>query len=578
VSIISFEQLICTHNDEYKYIYSSPTIGKLETIIGRELYSIFNSSYDLLLNGGYQRGYCIGQINIGIDEKKYVGIVYFEGTFGEKSKRPFIHMHAIIADQDTYIENNLNFIYFIDKFIKYSHIAKSIDSMSPFSLGKIHISIPVNQYLNEEKLQFLNNSILGGKLDLKMILNHTLSTLTNGATGPLMLKASSDIESVDLAGSLLSLLPSNFRAEISVLAGAMSGEPKKVKLIINSAINNYKKMYSSVGIRNFRISDEIVEIIMQLSMSEKLERLSQLHERYLNMYKIYKRDFGYDANIMLLDESLKRKVLEKKREELLDKTLGYLRSNSLNLAVNYYEKMRTLGLLREDDKELRVKCLFAIKKGDSELLENLFRYYGEERILTIVEDLLNRGEITENHLTRNLNSLFPILRGKENYKSRYEILYRKLYNLYVKDREDLMTLYPAFKNGIIRKEDLMNKFFINLNIKRLSEIESSDIKSSVLYKRLFELSELKKSYPEDPVLNDLVKEYIKKIKDITFIKTGLMSHGFSTSPLKIIEIFLGMPKDSIFSLLLKVAESKDLNSFYEDIIDRAFKEVMKEKR
>jgi len=84
MTLISLDQVIYTHNHEYKYISSDPSNTELAGI-QKKLYSIFNNVYDLGFHNGL-KGHCIGQINIKIDEKKNIGIVYFEAALGHFSK------------------------------------------------------------------------------------------------------------------------------------------------------------------------------------------------------------------------------------------------------------------------------------------------------------------------------------------------------------------------------------------------------------------------------------------------------------------------------------------------------------
>ncbi|MEM2261839.1 MAG: hypothetical protein QXK24_05245 [Ignisphaera sp.] len=573
MTLISLDQVIYTHNHEYKYISSDPSNTELAGI-QKKLYSIFNNVYDLGFHNGL-KGHCIGQINIKIDEKKNIGIVYFEAALGHFSKRPFIHMHAIIVDEDTYIKNNLNFIYFKDKFINYSKIIKCIDTIP--ILTKVNISTPISQYLNEENLKFMKEKILNGKLDIKTVINYLLSILADKMGGQLILKANSEVEAIDLAGILLTLLPPNIRANISVLAGAMARAPMKVMLIINSA-NKDNRIYHlhPIKVRNFKICDEIVEAIMAHEPSVVIQRINQIHQKYLNDYERYKPYFGDDANIMLLNEELMERVREEKRIELLNKTLQAIRSDDLITAKTYHDKMKILNLLRNEESDLKIECLFAVKSGHPSL-QDLFMKYDEKRVFATLEHLLRNGEITEIHLI-NFLDLLPIIKKNEFYKNHYRMLYKTLYKLYIKEREDLSDLYNAYKDDIIKKEELMEKFFSKLNRERLDAIDSSNIMSSSLYRKLIEILELKKKYGDDPIIGELVSKYIERIKNIMVIKTWYGPRKFSANPLKVLKILISMPEDSIFNLLLKIAEFKDLKSFYEDIIKRAFEEIINEKR
>ncbi len=193
-SKLYLHQAIDTHNDEYKLLSSGE--GNTNIIVSN-LGRIFNSPYDV--------GRCTGQIITRVNGKDYVVIVYFERASGPAG-RPFIHIHAIIVDRGIYIENDLNFIYFKDKFIEYPRIRENLDLLR--DLPMIEFSKPSDQYL--EKL--LNNIL--GKTNLRDMLRVVIGVIAGDVRpGWIRVDARSFDEVVDLTGALLQLLPPTLELE-----------------------------------------------------------------------------------------------------------------------------------------------------------------------------------------------------------------------------------------------------------------------------------------------------------------------------------------------------------------------------
>ena len=563
-SKLYLHQAISTHNKEFKFLSSArgddATHRIMRSIIS-SLRNLFKSSNDV--------DRCAGQIITSVDGRDYVAIAYLESAIGPE-RRPFIHVHAIMVDRDTYVENDLNFIYFRDKFTEYSKIMEVLDSIK--DLPKVEFSKPSD----EELVKLLNNIL--GRRDLKNMLEIIVGVIA-GYIRPgdlIRVNARSYDEAVNLAGTLLQLLPPNLRAGISIFAGDIKNISRRDVVVIST---RGETLYTPPP-RGYKIVNEIMEIIeSKQDISEKLRKLRELHRRYYDEYRgLREENLDTDkANKALLDEEQKRSILEQVREEkrrkYLNETMQYLKEGNSQRAMESYNKYLELG----GNRDPKIEVIFAFKGIPNYSLESITKRFKEEDILSIINDLISGKTISESDLMSYSDKLLEMLRHRVEGINRCE-KYSGLCKLLIENVTDLKTLYSLYANNMISREDLEKRFFSNLDSSKLERYREDELKR-IFQRKFHEIRELLEKHPQDPDINDLLNKFVKKIKE-TFVveKPKLIGHKyqFKLSPRIFIELILGIslpeapPKDSILSMIWQ-RDKKSGEELYELVL-LAFRE------
>lgn len=567
---LSLEQVIRTHNGEYVYLYS----GGINTNILSRTRELVSRISDSLYYSMADNGFCMGQVYISISSNQgYVVMSYFEKARGFGSGRPFMHWHAIIVDQETYISRDLSVGYFVDKFIKYSDIAGRLHTIQ--SLGRIEVGIPTDTgRLYEDRVTFIRSKMANGAIDqnyLKSIITHLLLASTGNLRGQYILTGSSIVDAIKLADAVLALLPPVFRAKVSILAGAISGGVGAVDLVISSARGSGNRGYGATG--GLELADRICGILVEnRPVSDIANQLLKLHrecaDRLQNYYRNYYKYFGDDVIKFLLDREFERKALENKRKELLERALQAIRNNYYDGAQTYYSMLESLGLLRRGPDELPIATLLSLKTGFPSL-QQLFKDYGEVAVLNILQDPKILDRISNEDLEKYVGELSPIC---ERYGERYKSLCEKVYRVLLEIRGDLKTLCGAYLWGRIKENELVERYF-----RPLDELRGDPQKlKNKIREMLIEFMELKRECSCRSIVDKVADAFPDKLTSV-FIEKHFMHKSFKIDPRSVVYIFLDLDlqkEDSVISLLKQITGPKHFSKIVNEILIPALRDIL----